>query len=62
MNEDTLKKLRRLITIEVRARFLVNALLRQKHGCMRNSTGQDVDKAVTDLIDALDLSTNFWVQ
>ena len=60
MDEDTFKKLRRLVTIEIRARFLVNALLRQKHECMRTSTGQDIDKAVDDLLDALELDKNFW--
>lgn len=60
--EDELQcKIKRLVAIEVRSRMLVNALLRQRYGCLRKSTGDaDVEKAINDLLELFDLRNNYW--
>jgi hypothetical protein len=55
--EQTLK----LIEIEVKARLLVNAMLRQKHEDIRGRCPHlDTEEALEALISALGIDKNFW--
>jgi hypothetical protein len=60
MEDGLHDKIKRLVAIEVRSRILVNALLRERHGCVRGSTQEDVDKAVDSLLELFDLKNNYW--
>jgi len=60
MDDELHQKVKRLVAIEVRARLLVNALLRERHGCLRASTREDVDKALDSLHELFDLKDDFW--
>lgn len=51
----------KLIEIEVKARLLVNAMLRQRHIDVRGRCPlQDTEDALNDLIAALGIDKNFW--
>lgn len=60
MEEELHPKVKRLIAIEMRSRLLVNALLRERGGCVRASTDQDVDKAIDSLMELFELDRNYW--
>lgn len=60
MDDEIHQKVKRLVAIEVRARLLVNAILRERSGCVRGSTGEDIDKAIDSLLELFELDKNFW--